>query len=98
MLFAQIAGIVMLVWFYQTAKKLGENPINWAITGLVGYWLTWWIAKLTIKSLHLDVLAGNSGILKFVIILTPAVLAILATLFIRKKYLVDAAESKQGNQ
>lgn len=98
MLFAQIAGIVMLVWFYQTAKKLGENPMNWAITGLVGYWLTWWIVKLSIKSLNLDALAGNSGILKFVTILTPAVLAILATLFIRKKYLVDAAESKQNNQ
>lgn len=98
MLFAQIAGIVMLVWFYQTAKKLGENPMNWAITGLIGYWLTWWIAKLTIKTLNLDALAGNSGILKILIILTPAVLAILATLFIRKKYLVDAAESKQDNQ
>ncbi len=96
MLFAQIAGIVMVVWFYQTAKKLGENPMNWAITGLVGYWLTWWIVKLSIKSLQLDALAGNSVILKFAIILTPAVLAILATLFIRKKYLVDAAESKQN--
>ena len=98
MLFAQIAGIVMLVWFYQTAKQLGENPMKWAITGLVGYWLTWWIMKLTIKSLNLDALAGSSGFLKFVIILIPAVTAILVTMFVRKKYLVDASESNQENQ
>lgn len=98
MLFAQIAGIVMLVWFYQTAKKLGEKPMNWAVIGLIGYWLTWWIVKLSFKMLNLDGLAGSSGFLKIIIIMAPAIAAILATLFIRKKYLVDAAEAKQNNR
>ncbi|GAB4264634.1 MAG: hypothetical protein Kow0065_15450 [Methylomicrobium sp.] len=98
MLFAQIAGIVMTVWFYQTATKLGENPMKWAITGLIGYWLTWWIVKLTIKMFNIDTMVGSSVVLKIIVISMPAIAAILATWYVRKKFLVDAAESKTENQ
>ena len=38
---AIFAGIAVLVWFYLTAKEKGEHRFNWAIVGLIGYWLVW---------------------------------------------------------
>jgi len=39
---AKFAGIVVLVWFYLSAKDKGEPPVKWAIIGLIGYWIAWW--------------------------------------------------------
>ena len=45
---AKFAGIAVLVWFYLTAKDKGEQPIKWAIIGLIGYWIAWWVVRLTV--------------------------------------------------
>ena len=56
---ARFAAIAVLVWFYMTAKEKGQPPINWAITGLIGYWITWWAVKLTVVSALSGMVAKN---------------------------------------
>ena len=88
---ARFAAIAVVLWFYMSAKEKGEPSINWAITGLVGYWITWWVVKLTVVSALLGVVAKNpTG--TFLLIQIPALCAIGAAFLIRKKLLADAAE------
>ncbi|HEY8158716.1 MAG: hypothetical protein ACXV74_12750 [Methylobacter sp.] len=87
---AKFAGIAVLVWFYLSAKEKGASPINWAITGLIGYWITWWAVKLTVVSALLGVVAKNpTG--TFLLLQIPALCAIGAAFLIRKKLLADVA-------
>ncbi|MCK9395612.1 MAG: hypothetical protein M0Q44_08475 [Methylobacter sp.] len=88
---ARFAGIAVLVWFYLSAKEKGESPINWAIIGLIGYWITWWVVKLTAVSALSGMVAKNpTG--TFLLYQIPALCAIGAAFLIRKKLLADAAE------
>jgi len=90
---AKFAAVAVLVWFYMTAKEKGEPPINWAITGLIGYWITWWAVKLTVVSSLLGVVAKNpTG--TFLLLQIPALCAIGASFLIRKKLLADSAEKE----
>jgi len=89
LLFAKLAGILILVWFYVTGKKHGEPPIKWAIIGLIGYWLTWWAVKLT----AVDGLSGvmaKSAAGTFVLIQIPAIVGIAAAYLIRNKLINDS--------
>ena len=52
---AKFAGIAVLVWFYLTAKDKGEQPLKWAIIGLIGYWIAWWAVRLTVVALRPEV-------------------------------------------
>jgi hypothetical protein len=89
---AKFAGIAVLVWFYLTAKEKGASPINWAITGLIGYWITWWAVKLTVVSALSGMFAKNpTG--TFLLLQVPALCAIGAAFLIRKKLLADIAEN-----
>jgi hypothetical protein len=88
---ARFAAVAVLVWFYMTAKEKGQPPINWAITGLIGYWISWWVVKLTVVSALSGMVAKNpTG--TFLLVQIPALCAIGAAYFIRKKLLADAAE------
>ncbi len=88
---ARFAAIAILVWFYMTAKEKGESPINWAIIGLIGYWITWWMVKLTVVSALSGMVAKNpTG--TFLLVQIPALCAIAAAFLIRKKLLADVAE------
>ncbi|MGZ5059175.1 MAG: hypothetical protein ACXWAA_12110 [Methylobacter sp.] len=87
---AKFAGIAVLVWFYLSAKEKGASPINWAIIGLIGYWITWWAVKLTVVSALLGIVAKNpTG--TFLLLQIPALCAIGAAFLIRKKLLADVA-------
>lgn len=93
---AKFAGIAVLVWFYLTAKDKGEQPFKWAIIGLIGYWIAWWAVDLTIVA-ALSGLVAKSAMMSFIVIQIPALCAIAAAFFIRKKLLADAAEkNNQG--
>ncbi|NOS88957.1 MAG: hypothetical protein HOP34_10545 [Methylococcaceae bacterium] len=91
MFLAKLAGILVLVWFFLTAKDKGQEPFKWAIIGLVGYWLTWWAIKLTVVT-ALSGLVAKSALMTFLVIQIPALCAIAAAVVIRKKLLADAAE------
>jgi hypothetical protein len=88
---AKFAGIVVLVWFYLSAKDKGEPPVKWAIIGLIGYWIAWWAVKLTVVT-ALSGLVAKSPMMTFIVIQIPALCAIAAAFLIRKKLLADAAE------
>lgn len=90
---ARFAAIAVLVWFYLSAKEKGQSPINWAITGLIGYWITWWVVKLTVVSGLSGMVAKNpTG--TFLLIQIPALCAIGAAYLIRKKLLADVADKE----
>jgi hypothetical protein len=90
---AKFAGIAVLIWFYLSAKEKGASPINWAITGVIGYWITWWAVKLTVVSAFSGVVA-KSATGTFLLLQIPALCAIGAAFLIRKKLLADVAENE----
>jgi hypothetical protein len=91
---AKFAGIAVLIWFYLSAKdKEGASPINWAITGVIGYWITWWAVKLTVVNAFSGVVA-KSATGTFLLLQIPALCAIGAAFLIRKKLLADVAENE----
>ncbi len=87
---AKLAGIAVLVWFFLTAKSQGEQPYKWAVIGLIGYWITWWAIKLTVVTALVGIVA-KSATMTFLLIQIPALCAIAAAFFIRKKLLADKA-------
>jgi len=93
---AKFAGVAVLVWFYLTAKDKGEQPFKWAIIGLIGYWIAWWVVRLTVVA-ALSGLVAKSAMMTFLVIQIPAFCAIAAAFFIRKKLLSDA-EAEKNNQ
>jgi hypothetical protein len=88
---ARFAAIAVLVWFYMSAKEKGESPINWAIIGLIGYWIAWWAVKLTVVNAFSGMVA-KSATGTFLLVQIPALCAIGAAFLIRKKLLADAAK------
>lgn len=92
-LLAKAAGILVLVWFYLSGKKVGEPPVKWAIIGLIGYWISWWLAnKLILASL--TGMFAKSSVTVFLVTQIPAVVAIAAAVLIRKKLIGSVAESE----
>jgi uncharacterized membrane-anchored protein len=94
LLLAKIAGIIVLVWFYVTAKEKGEQPFKWAIIGLIGYWLTWWIVDLSIVSFLPPGFIKNFTAV-FLLAQIPALCAIGAAFLIRKKLLADTENANK---
>lgn len=37
MIIGSIAGIIIAVWFYNTASRSERDPLNWAIAGFIVY-------------------------------------------------------------
>jgi hypothetical protein len=96
LLLAKFAGIVILVWFYITAKNQGEQPIKWGIIGLMGYWIAWWAVNLTVVSALSSLFSKNFTAI-FIIAQIPAVCAVGTAFLIRKKLLADA-DAEKNNQ
>ena len=89
---AKLAAILILVWFYLTAKKQGEPPVQWAIIGLVGYWISWWLANKLILS-SLAGLFSKSTIWVFIITQIPVLCGLAVVFFVRLKLIKDATKN-----
>ena len=87
---AKFAAIAVLVWFFLTAKDKGEPAVKWAIIGVIGYWITWWLVKLTVLSALVGMVSKTMTMV-FLVTQIPALCAIGAAFLIRKKLLADAA-------
>ena len=88
---AILSAIAVVVWFYQSAMKVGESGVKWATVGVLGFWIAWWIIKLTVVGV-LAGLAAKGAFFGFIVMLLPT-LAGLATVFlVRNKLLADVAE------
>ena len=87
-MFAKLVAILMIVWFYRSAKSLGENAVQWAIIGLIGYYLVVGITQILVAKPLLDFFLNRSMWLSLLIGHLPAFFGICAAYFIRKKFLL----------
>lgn len=85
---AIFSGVGVLVWFYLSAKEKGEHRFNWAIVGLIGYWLAWGGAKLV---LTISGLVAKGTIMAVIVNQIPVICAIGAAFIVRRKLLSDVA-------
>ncbi len=90
LILAKAAGIATLVWFYLTAKEKGAPAMQWAIIGVIGFWVAWWAVRLTVLGALAGLFTKNPTLL-FIVTQIPALCAIAAAYFIRKKLLADLA-------
>lgn len=80
MLLAKIAAVLILVWFFHTAKENGQAPFKWAIIGLIGFGITWETAHLLTDSMTENAMIASTF---------PAVIATVGAFFIRRKLIAD---------
>ncbi|HIF54836.1 MAG: hypothetical protein ABGX40_01615 [Methylococcales bacterium] len=93
LLLAKLAAILIMVWFYLTAKKQKEPAVKWAIIGLVGYWISWWLSN----KLFLSALTGmfsKSTVIVFLITQLPVLCGVAVVFFVRAKLIKDAEKNK----
>jgi hypothetical protein len=95
LLLAKLSGIAILIWFFLTAREHGEQPVKWAVIGVMGYWITWWVVKLSVVNL-LSGLVAKSATGTFLLTQIPAIVGIFAAFLIRKKLLADATAAQKN--
>jgi hypothetical protein len=95
LLLAKLAGILVIVWFYLSGKKLGENGIKWALIGLVGYWLAWWIGNEMILSALVGMFSKKSAII-YLVTQIPVLCGVAVAFFVRKKLIKDAGKNNNS--
>jgi len=89
LLLAKLAGILILIWFYTTGKKMGEPPTKWAIIGLVGYLLGWWLGDIIILT-AVSGLFSKSTTMIFIVTQLPVVCGVIVAFLVRLKLVKDA--------
>jgi len=87
---AKLFGILTLIWFYLAAKNNNGPVINWSIIGLIGYWLTWWLAKFLLV-IPLEDAVPKHSVVEFLLTQMPVVCAVGACYLIRKKLIASVA-------
>ncbi len=92
LILAKLAGILVIVWFFQSGKKMGEPGVTWAIVGLIGYWLAWWIGNEFIIS-SLVGMFSKSKVIVFLITQIPMIFGVFIASLVRKR-LIKIAENK----
>lgn len=95
-MFAKLVAILVIVWFYRTAKSLGENAAQWAIIGLIGYFLVVGITQILVAKPLLDIFLNRSMWLSLLFGHLPAFAGIIAAYFIRKKFLLGKIKKASG--
>ncbi len=84
---AKIVAIAISVWFYKSAQKIGENPIQWAVLGVIGFFLSATLAHYAISEPLLGTLPPQ-GTLTSLIRQSPLLIGIASVYFIYKKHLL----------
>jgi hypothetical protein len=92
LLLAKLAALGVIIWFYMTADKNGQPPVKWAVIGLVGYIIAWFLVDFVIDNALSAVLAKKGGGV-FILGQIPALGGLLAAHFIRKKLLGDLGKT-----
>jgi hypothetical protein len=88
LLLAKLAALGVIIWFYMTADKNGQPPVKWAVIGLLGYIIAWFLVDFAIDRAFAAVLAKKGGGV-FILGQIPALGGLLAAYLIRKKLLGD---------
>ncbi len=84
---AKLLGLAVLIWFYKTAKQVGENAIQWAVFGVIGFFLSATIAHYVISEALLAVVSDDTGWALFIRQL-PIFLGLGVVYLLRKKCLL----------
>ncbi len=93
MILSKICGVAVLIWFYMAGKKLNENAVKWALIGLTGYWLAWWLSK-EFFLIFISGLMTKETVMAFVMSQLPAAIGIAVAFFVKGKLTKDA-ENKE---
>jgi hypothetical protein len=88
LLLAKLAAILIMVWFYLSAKDHAEPGVKWAIIGLVGYWITWWLADFLILDMLVKIFSKGS-IWIFLVTQIPVLCGIATAIIVRNKLIKD---------
>ncbi len=84
---SSIVAAFFAVWYYFTAKKTGRDPINWAIVGLMVYFivaLSWtWIVTPSLKDAAIH---NQSKLLMYITRYGFIVVASACTVFYNLKF------------
>lgn len=98
LLLANVAGVAMLVWFYLAAQEHKKSGVEWAIIGLVGYWLVWWLVNMLLSGMIPAAMARTATMLFFIVKQIPALCGIFVAYLIRQKLISDAVNNPSESQ
>jgi hypothetical protein len=93
LLLTKLAALGVIIWFYLSADKNGEPPVKWAVIGLIGYVLAWFLVDLILDNALSAATAKSKGG-SFIIGQFPVLGGLIAAYFIRKKLVDDAKAAK----
>lgn len=95
-LLAKLGALAVVVWFYMTAKEKGENPTKWAVVGFIGYCLSavlgYFVVYKPLSAMFLTHGTASNAVMVILISQVPAVVAILASVLIRKRLIAMVPE------
>ena len=91
----KVFAVLIVVWFYQTAKSKSEPAINWAVTGLIGYLLVWAMLRFTLVSALWKAVEKNIT-MGFLLVQIPAVCGLVVSYFILQKLISNAEAAKNS--
>ena len=91
LLIAKLIALGIVIWFYMSAQKAGEPPVKWAVIGLIGYTIVWF---LIYKAVAVPLSSGKAGAADFIIHQIPAIIGLLTAQWVRKKLISNAAVAK----
>ncbi len=84
---AKLIAIAVVVWFYKSAKEVGENPFLWAFFGAVGFFLSATLAHYVISEPLLTTLPPKTT-LASIIRQFPLFMGIASVYWIKRKNLI----------
>ena len=94
LLLAKLAAIVVLVWFFTSAQEHRQPPVQWAVIGLIGYVLTWFLVYKTFVHGLPPAMTRSEG-MGFIVMQFPVFCAMAAVYLVRKKLISDATNSQK---
>lgn len=91
----KVFAVLIVIWFYQTARRKGEPAINWAVTGLIGYLLVWAMLRFTLVSALWKAVEKNVT-MGFLLVQIPAVCGVIVAYFVLQKLIANAETAKNS--
>ncbi len=88
LLLAKLAALGVVIWCYMTADKNNQPPVKWAVIGLIGYLIGWFMADLIIDKTFAAALAKRSAG-TFILGQIPTLAGLIAAFLTRKKLLAN---------
>lgn len=89
LLISKLIALGVVIWFYVSAEKVNQPAVKWAVIGLIGYVIVWFLFDKVIAD-PLSAKVVKKGIGMFIIYQIPPLGGLAAAYLIRKKLLSEA--------